>query len=155
MVPKQDELTPFGDKDENGPSLTVGGTSVGGASSNGNCILGLDLCVAALDSNKNKPMFLSKGWREKLCRCDSCVAFYSQKRISYLIDKEDSLEEYEKMAKQKREEKLEQQAGAAVNFIDNLGHVAKIEFLNGLADMQSEIRSFLVCYTSLNFCMFY
>lgn len=43
MVPKQVESASFGDADENGPSLTLGGASVGGAASNGNFILGLDL----------------------------------------------------------------------------------------------------------------
>lgn len=41
MVPKQVESASFGDADENGPSLTLGGASVGGAASNGNFVLGL------------------------------------------------------------------------------------------------------------------
>ena len=54
-------------------------------------------------------MFLSKSWRDVLCRCENCAKFYTQKGISYLLDKEDSIVEYEKMAKQKRDEKLQQQ----------------------------------------------
>lgn len=107
------------------------------------CTLGVDLRMAALVSEKKKPLFLSKNWRDLLCRCSACVDFYAQKGISYLSDKEDSMEEYEKMAKEKREEKLQQQEGMELNFLNKLGHVQKIEILNGIADMKNELRSFL------------
>ena len=110
------------------------------------CIVGVDLLVAPPVSDGSKPMFLSKNWRDILCRCEKCVEFYTQKRINFLLDKEDSIVEYEKMAKQKREEKLHQQEGVELNLLDKLGHVGKMEFLNGVADMKNEIHSFLVCH---------
>lgn len=72
------------------------------------------------------------------------MEFYRKKNISFLIDKEDSISEYEKMAKQKREEKLQQQEGAEINLFNGLGHVEKIEILNGIADMKNEISAFFV-----------
>ncbi|XP_058074771.1 uncharacterized protein LOC131223380 [Magnolia sinica] len=75
-------------------------------------------------------------------RCNVCTEFYVQKGIGYLID-EDSIEEYEKVAKEKRKEKLEQQEGVELNFLSKLGHVQKIEILNGIADMKNELRSFM------------
>ncbi|XP_058080909.1 uncharacterized protein LOC131229063 isoform X1 [Magnolia sinica] len=87
-------------------------------------------------------MFLSKKWRNLLCRCKACIEFYVQKGIGYLID-EDSIEEYEKVAKEKRKEKLDQQEGVELNFLSKLGHVQKIEILNGIADMKNELRSFM------------
>ncbi|XP_058105301.1 uncharacterized protein LOC131248841 [Magnolia sinica] len=75
-------------------------------------------------------------------RCNACTEFYVQKGIGYLID-EDSIEEYEKVAKEKRKEKLEQQEGVELNFLSKLGHVQKIEILNGIADMKNELRSFM------------
>lgn len=115
------------------------------ASSSPSCFLDVDLCMASRVSEKKKPMFLSKNWRNLLCRCSTCADFYVQKGISYLIDMEDSMEEYEKMGKEKREEKLQQQEGVELNFLNKLGHVQKIEILNGIADMKNELRSFLVC----------
>ncbi|OVA11312.1 zinc finger protein [Macleaya cordata] len=112
------------------------------------CALGVDLCVAPLVLEKKKPMFLSKIWRDLLCRCETCVEFYTQKGISFLIDKEDSIVEYEKMAKQKRQEKLQQEEGAELNFLNKLGHVEKIEILNGIADMKNELCSFLESFDS-------
>ncbi|KAG0450743.1 hypothetical protein HPP92_026542 [Vanilla planifolia] len=106
------------------------------------CILGLDVGHTTFDLEK-KPMFLSKKWRDMLCRCSTCTNFYKQKGLCYLIDNKDSLEEYENMAKQKREEKLQQEEGAEMNFLDKLNHVQKIEIMRGIADLKNEFHSFL------------
>lgn len=91
-------------------------------------------------------MFLSKKWRDLLCRCISCCEFYAHEGIDYLINREDSIEEYEKMAKQKRDEKLQQQEGAELDFLNTLNHVQKIEILSGIADMKNEFQSFVVWF---------
>lgn len=108
------------------------------------CVLGADLVAAPPLLEKSKPMFLSKNWRDVLCKCEKCVEFCTQKRISFLLDKEDSIVEYEKMGKQKRDEKLQQQEGVEQSFLNKLGHVEKMEILSGIADMKNEIHSFLV-----------
>ncbi|MCL7035025.1 hypothetical protein MKW94_008072 [Papaver nudicaule] len=112
------------------------------------CCLGLDLSVTPLNLEKNKPMFLSKVWRDLLCMCEKCIEFYTKKGIRFLIEKEDSIGEYEKMGKQKRQEKLQQVEGAELNFLNKLGHVEKIEILNGIADMKNELSSFLESFDS-------
>lgn len=108
------------------------------------CIL-RDNLVADLTVSESKPLFLSKNWRAILCRCKQCLSMYEQKHVIYLIDEDDSISEYERTAKQKREEKLQQQEGAELSFLNKLGHVEKMEILNGIADMKDEFRSFLVC----------
>uniref|UniRef100_A0ACD6AE11 Uncharacterized protein n=1 Tax=Avena sativa TaxID=4498 RepID=A0ACD6AE11_AVESA len=114
-----------------------------GDNSGGNCKLGVDINTKSADSEKTMPFFMSKGWREIICRCGTCTNFYAQRGIAHLTDKEDSIEEYEKMAKQKRQKKLEQQEGAEANFINSLDHVQKIEILSGINDMKNEFQSFL------------
>jgi len=114
-----------------------------GDNSGGNCKLGMDINTTSADSEKNMPFFMSKGWREILCRCGTCTNIYAQRGIMHLIDKEDSIEEYEKIAKQKREKKLEQQEGAEANFISSLNHVQKIEILSGINDIKNEFQSFM------------
>lgn len=109
------------------------------------CVLGTSSASMIVE---NKPMFLSKNWRVALCRCETCIKNYKLKNISFLLDEEDSIAEYEKMAKKKREEKLLQQEGAESKLFDNLGHVEKIEILNGIADMKDEIRTFLESFDS-------
>nr|XP_034895182.1 putative E3 ubiquitin-protein ligase UBR7 isoform X1 [Populus alba] len=107
------------------------------------CVLGVDVEVTSPVS-EGKPLFLSKNWRDILCRCEKCLDMYNQKHISYLLDREDTIVEYEKMAKQKREEKLQQQEGAELSFFNKLGHIEKVEILNGIADFKDEFRSFLL-----------
>ncbi|CAA6671560.1 unnamed protein product [Spirodela intermedia] len=86
---------------------------------------------------------LSKKWRNALCECRACSEFYAKKGISHLIDREDSLEEYENIAKRKRQEKMQEQEGAELNFLNTLNHVQKIEILNGITDMKNELQSFM------------
>ncbi|XP_062179023.1 uncharacterized protein LOC133883668 [Phragmites australis] len=117
-------------------------------SSGSNCKIGMDITATSADSEKNMPFFMSKGWRDTLCRCERCTNFYAQRGIAYLTDKEDSIEEYEKIAKQKRGKKLEQQEGAETNFLNSLNHVQKIEILSGINDMKNEFQSFLESFDS-------
>ncbi|OEL19956.1 putative E3 ubiquitin-protein ligase UBR7 [Dichanthelium oligosanthes] len=119
-----------------------------GSSSGNNCKLGTDLNTVSAVTEKNLPFFMSKGWRDTLCSCESCTNFYMQRGIAYLVDKEDSIEEYEKIAKQKREKKLEQQEGDETNFLNSLNHVQKIEILSGINDMKKEFQSFLESFDS-------
>lgn len=117
-------------------------TEVAGPSSK--CIIGIDLARNSPTINKSKPIFLSKNWREFLCTCEKCSDFYAQKGIGFITDKEDSIAEYERKAKQKRNENLQKQEGAELNFLNNLDHVAKMEMLRGIADMKNEFCAFLV-----------
>ncbi|EPS65222.1 hypothetical protein M569_09557, partial [Genlisea aurea] len=97
--------------------------------------------IVVENSAVRKPLFLGKSWRDDLCRCERCSDMYGEKGLSFLVDKEDSISEYEVMAKQKRSENIQRQEG---NFLNNLGHVERMELLNGIADMKNEIVSFLV-----------
>ncbi|XP_028799305.1 putative E3 ubiquitin-protein ligase UBR7 isoform X2 [Neltuma alba] len=107
-----------------------------------NCVLGVDIADAP-PSTDSKPMFLCKNWRDALCKCEKCLEYYNQKKIAFLADKEDSIVEYEKIGKQKREEKLQQQEGAELNFFNKLGHVEKVEILKGIEEMKDGLRAFL------------
>lgn len=156
---------PLGDTSYNSPKIDVAQASVGsesisngaglppggscnssicteGASLHVNCLLGVNI-VAASPVMHGKAMFLSKNWRDALCKCKNCLEYYHQKQIAFLLDKEDSIVEYEKMAKQKREEKLQQQEGAELSLFNKLGHVEKVEILKGIEDMKDGLRTFL------------
>ncbi|KAI3727726.1 hypothetical protein L6452_16344 [Arctium lappa] len=52
------------------------------------------------------------------------------------------------MAKQKRDEKQQQEEGAKLNFLSDLGHVEKMEICLAIADMKDEMRSFLETFDS-------
>uniref|UniRef100_A0A6N2M4R0 UBR-type domain-containing protein n=1 Tax=Salix viminalis TaxID=40686 RepID=A0A6N2M4R0_SALVM len=48
------------------------------------CALGIDVEVTSLVS-EGKPLFLSKSWRDILCRCEKCLYMYNQKQIMTLL----------------------------------------------------------------------
>ncbi|ESQ54959.1 hypothetical protein EUTSA_v10025382mg [Eutrema salsugineum] len=101
-------------------------------------------CAIATDLNlcsefEKKPLFLTKNWRDMLCKCEKCLEMYSKRKVSYLLDAEDTIVEYEKKAKEKRTEKLEKQEGEALDLLNNLDHVAKVEILHGIKDFKEEL----------------
>lgn len=110
------------------------------------CVVGLNLLEAPVSLEKSKSMFLSKDWREVLCRCPNCTEFYKQKDLAFLLDREDTIAEYEKMAKQKRAQHEQEQSAELLN---NMGHVEKMEVLTGIADLKDEIGTYLVRPSSL------
>ncbi|XP_019170281.1 PREDICTED: putative E3 ubiquitin-protein ligase UBR7 isoform X2 [Ipomoea nil] len=129
--------------EENDGKTTTTNHCNGVAGSSEKCVLGLNLSEAVAKLEKSKPMFLCKNWREVLCKCQNCVDFYNQKGVGYLLDPEDTIAEYEAMAKQKREE-LEQQQSS--EFLNKLGHIEKIEILTGIADIKNELSSYLASF---------
>lgn len=121
-------------------SLSLNKCSQDGSS--GTCHLGFDLGDAPPPVEKNKAIFLVKNWRDTLCRCEKCSNFYKQKHVSFLLDKDDSIAEYEKRAQQRREERLQKQEGASLNMFNNLGHVEKVEIMSGIAELKNEMENF-------------
>lgn len=98
--------------------------------------------LKVLDSGR--AVFLAKSWRTELCQCDACKAMYMAKGIEFLLDKEDTLQEYEESAKRKREEAKEKEDGTTQAFLQKLGHVQRIELVHGINNLATELESFLV-----------
>ncbi|EOA16672.1 hypothetical protein CARUB_v10004861mg [Capsella rubella] len=105
------------------------------------CAIGTD--INSFPDFEKKPLFLSKNWRNILCRCEKCLEMYKQRKVSYLLDAEDTIVEYEKKAKERRTEKLEKQEGEALDLLNNLDHVAKVEILHGIKDFKDELKGLL------------
>ncbi|KAL0727170.1 hypothetical protein Bca4012_023263 [Brassica carinata] len=92
---------------------------------------------------EKKPLFLTKNWRNMLCKCEKCLEMYSESKVSYLLDAEDSIAEYENKAQERRTEKLEKQEGEALDRLNNLDHVSKVEIIHGIKDFKEGFRSLL------------
>lgn len=90
-----------------------------------------------------KALFLVKNWRSHLCRCSACLTMYKEKGVSFLMDSEDTISNYEEVAKQRRKEKMDASNGQDLTFLNNLSHVGQIEFLHGLNEMTNELSAFL------------
>lgn len=113
-----------------------------GAGPSTKCIIGG--IIDNLPTTENsKPLFLSKRWRECLCRCGKCSDMYAERRIGFLLDKEDSIAEFERMAEQKWNENIQKLEDTKLNFLNDIGHVEKMEVLRVIGDMKNEIFSVL------------
>ncbi|KAL3693423.1 hypothetical protein R1sor_007074 [Riccia sorocarpa] len=88
-------------------------------------------------------VFLTKSWRSELCLCDACKSTYAAKGVEFLLDKEDTLQEYEEAAKRKREEAMQKEDGTTQAFLQKLGHVQRMELVHGINDFTTELGSFL------------
>ncbi|KAL2633808.1 hypothetical protein R1flu_005287 [Riccia fluitans] len=90
-----------------------------------------------------RAVFLAKQWRTELCLCGACRATYAAKGVEFLLDKDDTLQEYEESAKRKREEAKQKEDGTTQAFLQKLGHVQRIELVHGINDLTTELGAFL------------
>jgi E3 ubiquitin-protein ligase UBR7 len=115
------------------------------ATSNGpSCLSTLDEVAEGTKPEPVGPFFLSSGWRAQLCQCPHCLNMYEEKGVSFLLDRDDTMQEYEATGKRKREEALARSEGAESNFMQKMGHIEQIEILRGLNEMTSGLQAFLV-----------
>jgi hypothetical protein len=71
------------------------------ATSNGpSCLSTLDEVAEGPKPEPVGPFFLSSGWRAKLCLCRHCLNMYEETGVSFLLDRDDTLQEYEATGKQ-------------------------------------------------------
>ena len=50
------------------------------------------------ETGKVSALFLPGGWRDQLCKCVDCQKLYSDKKIEFLLDPEDTVHFYESQA---------------------------------------------------------
>ncbi|CAK9868151.1 unnamed protein product [Sphagnum jensenii] len=107
------------------------------------CLSTLDEVAEGPKPEPVGPFFLSSGWRAKLCQCPHCLNMYEEKGVSFLLDRDDTMQEYEATGKRKREEALARSEGAESNFMQKMGHIEQIEILRGVNEMTSGLQAFL------------
>ncbi|XP_003739598.1 putative E3 ubiquitin-protein ligase UBR7 [Galendromus occidentalis] len=78
-------------------------------------------------------------WRRILCRCEGCTSLYETEKLSFLPSPDDTMRAYEKRGEKKRE-------GAPdplMNALNGLGHVQKIEMIDGYNNLKNCLGDFL------------
>ncbi|DAZ96817.1 TPA: hypothetical protein N0F65_007078 [Lagenidium giganteum] len=94
-----------------------------------------------IDASKARPTFWLRGWRESLCQCKDCVRRYEVSQLTFLLDPEDSLQEYEEKAKQQRSASTEEAAQKA--FQTTLSHEQQVEMAMGYNHMKQSLQQYL------------
>ncbi|OXA60503.1 putative E3 ubiquitin-protein ligase UBR7 [Folsomia candida] len=83
------------------------------------------------------------GWRKKLCRCDSCKAIYDAGGVSFLLDEEDTIENYEAAGQAKLDSEMVRAEESFTRQMNEMGHVGQIELISGYNNMKEALKDFL------------
>jgi len=106
------------------------------ASNNPSCIL-----LSNENHNECHTIFLRDGWRKRLCRCVQCSKLYDELKLTSIFEDADAIQEYEKQALAKSEN-LDADKIIA-DSLENLGHVRKLEVLQGINQLKKSLGDFL------------
>ncbi|KAJ8044539.1 Protein mlo2 [Holothuria leucospilota] len=86
-------------------------------------------------------VFWKRGWRSKLCTCQSCKNRYEELDVSFLICEEDTVLAYEERGKVNQSGLSQYEKG--IQALSNLDRTQQVEVLQGYNDMKTELRDFL------------
>ncbi|KAK4001907.1 E3 ubiquitin-protein ligase UBR7 [Daphnia magna] len=92
--------------------------------------------------NLKKATFWPEGWRNRLCRCEKCLALYADKKIQYLTDDQDTVEHYEqkgKMACVNRPSNNERLMEA----LSSLDRIQQVEAITEYQSFAAELKDYL------------
>ncbi|XP_014681597.1 PREDICTED: putative E3 ubiquitin-protein ligase UBR7 [Priapulus caudatus] len=101
--------------------------------------------LKALTEDKVEPQsgatFWPEGWREKLCRCDSCCHLYDELDVAFLLDEADTITEYERRGKGGSNGASQYEQGMAA--LSSMNRIQQVEMIRGYDDMKSELTDYL------------
>ncbi|KER22076.1 hypothetical protein T265_09729 [Opisthorchis viverrini] len=95
------------------------------------------------DDSKVPSVFWSSGWRERLCRCPSCVTLYKYLNVSYLLDPEDTMEYYLALGEKKAIEIEKEENEALSEALSELPHSVASHIAAGVNYMKETLEEFL------------
>lgn len=122
------------------PTVKVETQNTGGKSYVGKCMF--ETLPSKQSTQKSGvATFWPEGWRQKLCKCTKCQAMYTEMKVAYLLDDEDTVQQYEEQGKAKHSG--ESQYDRGMQALSGLGRVQQVEAMHEYNDMKSELKDFL------------
>ena len=97
--------------------------------------------------------FWPQGWRSSLCKCDSCLLLYSDKKCSFLIDDEDTVHFYEEEGRRRTRSASSCSTSSMDKGMEAFGQMPqmqRIEMLHGYNDMKTALADFLKSFAENN-----
>lgn len=85
-------------------------------------------------------VYWSENWRQNLCKCEKCIQLYQNKKVEFLIDPDDTVQNYVEKGKNKRQETSVEQEQRILSSLDR---VQQVELLTGYNDMKEKLVEFL------------
>jgi hypothetical protein len=120
-----------------------------------------DTCHRSKPPGGNPPqqaVFLIREWREKLCRCKACMRLYTKRNVTFLLDENDTVAEYEEQARVNGEgsRSLSDAAEDSLDgFMQSMPRFQQMEMIQGYNDMAAGLREYLVGSLSISTRFFF
>ncbi|KAJ1365196.1 hypothetical protein KIN20_025433 [Parelaphostrongylus tenuis] len=103
------------------------------------------VCMSTVTEAKEGPVLLVYGFRERLCRCRSCLDYYTRSGCEFLIDADDSIETFTEENIEKTKDRREPDEKAITNMlVQTAGMDAAIHVLKGFNDLKNNLAMFLI-----------
>lgn len=108
-----------------------------------------DVCVRPkVDADvKGAATFWKDGWRKQLCKCAACLKVYEEAKVEFLIDLEDTTQNYEDKGKQADRPSSYM---ASLEALGSLSHVNQINAISGYNQMKDKLFEFLQTFVVNN-----
>lgn len=99
-------------------------------------------CILPSDKNGyvDGAMFLPSSWRDLICKCTKCKEMYDDKKLSFLLDPDDSQRLYEEKGIKKNENALE----STIENLSATSRVALVETIHEFHNMTGKLKEFLL-----------
>lgn len=98
----------------------------------------------ALETPENQACYFLNGWREALCKCESCMLLYESNNVTFLTNPEDAIKYYEEKGKQEEAKNEKIDENVLLNQeLSKLNRVAQVEVIHNLNNFKQELRDFL------------
>ncbi|XP_055386468.1 putative E3 ubiquitin-protein ligase UBR7 [Condylostylus longicornis] len=102
----------------------------------------IDTCKKPFDTMakyKEGAIFWPEEWRKQLCCCASCRKIYSEKKVEFLLDPEDTIAVYEEKGLKKYHDTYYDWAAKSLS---TLGHAQKIDLIMGYNHLKDKLKEF-------------
>lgn len=87
-----------------------------------------------------KATFWPEGWRQRLCRCKKCLDLYAAKKLEFLTDEHDTVEQYELKGKSVPRPSHNDQLMAALSSLDR---IQQVEAITEYQQFSNELKEYL------------
>uniref|UniRef100_A0A1B0D1C4 Uncharacterized protein n=1 Tax=Phlebotomus papatasi TaxID=29031 RepID=A0A1B0D1C4_PHLPP len=91
-------------------------------------------------SHKRGATFWPENWREQLCKCPECHNMYSELKVEFLLDLDDTVQSYEEHGKNKVKESDYERGMRALSSMD---HSRQIDAISAYNRMREKLKEYL------------
>lgn len=88
------------------------------------------------------------GFRKLLCTCSSCQEMYKSKKVEFLVDPQDTVQEYEEAGKSRREKDGSSQYERGLQALSELDRIRQVEAIQQYNEMKTHLSEYLAKFAA-------